>query len=159
MKKLCWVEVSKGDPQAVALADRHYTRQKPGTSQFCRPGKNLVLLSKDEKALWVTWQGIRDDGFEAWECTLFRNEGDFLSSHLIVLALGVTADKWGEPPKDGIITYVGKHLKGGTFHAAGFRKIGTSKKRGLPLLQLSRDRMPPPLQPADTTLFEHEMLI
>lgn len=87
---MCWVEVSKEDPRAVALADRA---------------------------------------------------------------------KWGEPPKDGIITYVGKHLKGGTFHAAGFKKVGLSRKRGLPLLQLSRDRMPPPLQPADVSLFEHEMLI
>ncbi|MFC0416286.1 hypothetical protein ACFFHH_12580 [Cytobacillus solani] len=107
----------------------------------------------------VTWKGIRDDSLDAWECTLYRNEGDFLSSHLIVLALGVTAARWGEPPKDGVITYVGKHLKGGTFHAAGFKKICLSRKRGLPLLQLSRERIPPPLQPADVSLFEHEMLI
>ncbi|MCM3456574.1 hypothetical protein M3685_21985 [Heyndrickxia oleronia] len=156
---MCWVEVNKSDSRAVALADRHYTRQKPGTKQFCRPGNNIVLLSKDEKALWVTWRGIRDDGLDAWECTLFRNEGEYLSSHLIVLALGITVFKWGKPPKDGVITYVGKHLKGGTFHAAGFRKIGESKKRKLPLLQLSNDRMPPPLEPADNSLFEHEILI
>ncbi|WHX43816.1 hypothetical protein QNH35_13910 [Bacillus pumilus] len=156
---MCWIEVKKSDPRALKLADRHYTRQKPGTNQFCRPGHNLVLLSKDEKALWVTWRGLRDDGLDAWECTLFRNEGDYLSSHLIVLALGITSLKWGQPPKDGVITYVGKHLKGGTFHAAGFRKIGESKWNRLPLLQLTADRMPPPLQPADISLFEHEMLI
>ncbi|USK57176.1 hypothetical protein LIS82_12205 [Cytobacillus solani] len=55
---MCWVEVSKGDPRAVELADRHYTRQKPGTNKFCRPGKNLVLLSKDEKALWLHGKGF-----------------------------------------------------------------------------------------------------
>lgn len=155
---MSWNLINKGDKRALALADRHYTRQKPGSNQFCRPGKNLVLLTEDEKALWVTWHGIRDDGWDAWECTLFRNEGDYLSSHLIVMALGITRHLWGEPPKDGIITYVGKHLRGGCFHAAGFHKAGYSKKGKL-LLQLHADRFPPMMQPAENGLLRHEAIV
>lgn len=141
-----WEQIPKADPRAVALADRHYTRQKPGTPQFTRPGRNLVLLSTDSKALWVTWSGFRDDGWDAWECTIFRNEGPYISSHLIMLALGITVREWGIPPADGMITYLGNHLRGGCFHAAGFRKAGHSKVHGKPLLQLTADRFPPPLE-------------
>ena len=153
-----WQMTHKGDTRAVALADRHYTRQQPGTPQFCRPGRNLVLLSPTADALWVTWSGIRDDGWDAWECTLFRNEGPYLSSHLIVLALGITAWAWGIPPKNGIITYVGTHLHGGCFHAAGFKRAGQSKSGKL-LLQLVKDRMPPPLEPAEGGLWRHEVIV
>lgn len=155
---MSWTLINKGDYRALALADRHYTRQSPGSNQFCRPGRNLVLLTEDEKALWVTWHGIRDDGWDAWECTLFRNEGRYLSSHLIVLALGITRHLWGEPPSDGIITYVGEHLRGGCFHAAGFQKSGSSKS-GKQLLQLRADRFPPPMEPAEAGLFRHEIVI
>ncbi|MGG1598499.1 hypothetical protein [Paenibacillus naphthalenovorans] len=155
---MTWVQIKKADHRALELADRHYTRQKPGTPQFCRPGHNIVLLSADEMALWVTWRGIRDDGWDAWECTMFRNEGNYLSSHLIVLALGITRNLWGRPPKDGLITYVGEHLRGGCFYAAGFRKAGMSKS-GKVLLQLSADRFPPPLETAEDGLFHHEMIV
>lgn len=158
-KILTWELINKGDYRALSLADRHYTRQTPGSPQFCRPGKNLVLLSDREDALWVTWSGIRDDGWgDAWECTLFRNEGAYLSSHLIVLALGITRHIWGDPPESGMITYVGQHLRGGCFHAAGFRKDGESKG-GKPLLQLTADRFPPPLAPAAGGLFSHDVII
>ncbi|CAI8970339.1 hypothetical protein EMIT07CA2_60023 [Brevibacillus sp. IT-7CA2] len=89
---------------------------------------------------------------------MFRNEGDYLSSHLIVLALGITRHMCGIPPADGMITYVGKQLRGGCFHAAGFRKAGTSK-RGKQLLQLQVDRFPPPMEPAEAGLFRHEIVI
>ncbi|BFH12748.1 hypothetical protein WJ0W_004620 [Paenibacillus melissococcoides] len=117
-----------------------------------------MLLTEDEQALWVTWAGIRDDGWNAWECTMFRNEGPYLSSHLIVLALGITRHLWGLPPSDGIITYVGQHLRGGCFHAAGFRRAGLSKS-GKTLLQLPLDRMPPPLEPGEEGLFRHGIII
>lgn len=155
---MTWTVVQKADTRAVRLADKHYTRQQPGTSQFTRPGKNLVLLSEKTDAVWVTWSGIRDDGWNAWECTMFRNEGTYLSSHLIVLALGITVRVWGTPPEDGIITYVGEHLRGGCFYAAGFRKVGKSKS-GKPLLQLTNDRLPPPLQAAEMGLWNHHMTV
>lgn len=35
-----WCERMKTDPSAVAIADRHYSRQSPGTKQFMPPGAN-----------------------------------------------------------------------------------------------------------------------
>jgi len=95
----------------VALADRHYTRQRPGTKQFCRPGVNFTLLLSDESAGWVVWRPIpqlgRMDVREAWECTFFRNEGARLSSELVSEATELTYRAWGWPPRDGLITAVG----------------------------------------------------
>lgn len=106
-----WMETHKGHARLVELADRHYTRQKPGTNQFCRPGKNLCFLLSDGTAGWATWRPIpevgRMDNLEAWECTLFRNEGQRLSSELIVEATALTYREWGWPPRDGLITGVG----------------------------------------------------
>lgn len=47
-----WTISHRFDPLAVAIADRHYNRQKPGTPQFVPPGRCLVLLGGE--ALWVT---------------------------------------------------------------------------------------------------------
>jgi hypothetical protein len=106
-----WMEAHKGHPRLLELADRHYTRQQAGTNQCCRPGVNLVLLLDDGSAAWVVWRPIpevgRKDGLEAWECTLFRNEGARRSSDLIREATAVTYRKWGWPPKHGLITAVG----------------------------------------------------
>ncbi len=106
-----WRETDKGRPRLVELADRHYTRQQPGTNQFCRPGKNLCLLLSDGMAGWVTWRPIpevgRMDNLECWECTFFRNEGARLSSELIREATALTYREWGWPPRDGFITAIG----------------------------------------------------
>jgi len=106
-----WVEVPKAHPMLVALADRHYTRQQPGTAQFTRPGVNLCLLLDDGSAGWVTWRPIptvgRMDGLWCWECTFFRNEGRMLSSDLVRSATDYTHRVWGWPPRDGLITAVG----------------------------------------------------
>lgn len=106
-----WRETHKGHPRLIELADRHYTRQQPGTNQACRPGVNLCLLLSDGSAVWVVWRPIpevgRKDGLEAWECTLFRNEGKRLSSELIREATAITCRKWGWPPRDGLISAVG----------------------------------------------------
>ncbi|MEF3312563.1 hypothetical protein PV433_27105 [Paenibacillus sp. GYB004] len=136
-----WIVTHKGDRACRYLADRHYSRQTPGSNQFCRPGENLVLRTAPGDALWVTWSGIRDDGLQAWECTHFRNESNHLSSDMIRAAVTATIEKWGVPPKDGLITYVdASKIKstnpGCCFKAAGWRHIGESKRRGLTLLQL-----------------------
>ena len=106
-----WALSHKGSAALRALADRHYTRQQAGTSQFCRPGVNLCLLLDDGTAGWVVWRPIpevgRMDLLEAWECTLFRNEGARLSSDLIREATATTYRMWGWPPRDGLITAVG----------------------------------------------------
>jgi hypothetical protein len=132
-----WRPVQKANPCLVALADRHYTRQKPGTPQFCRPGMNFALLLSDGSAGWVTWRPIpqlgRMDGLEAWECTFFRNEGSRTSSELVREATDLTYRAWGWPPRDGLITAVGieqtarrrsrKHPPGWCFICAGWRPV------------------------------------
>ncbi|AQT85673.1 hypothetical protein ERICIV_00871 [Paenibacillus larvae subsp. larvae] len=138
-----WILTHKGDSSCRLLADRHYSRQTIGHPMFTRPGRNLVLRTALGNAVWVTWSGIRDDGLDAWECAVFRNESNYLSSFLIKLAVDATIGEWGTPPVDGIITYVDpKKINsvnpGCCFKKAGWQRIGKSSKRGLILLQVGR---------------------
>jgi hypothetical protein len=132
-----WQAANKGDSRLIALADKHYTRRKPGSIQCCRPGHNFVLALSDGTAAWVVWRPIpqlgRMDGLEAWECTFFRNEGACLSSDLVREATELTYRAWGWPPRDGLITCVGisetarrrskSHPPGWCFIAAGWRPL------------------------------------
>lgn len=136
-----WIRVKKSDISCRLLADRHYSRQTVGDKQFCRPGKNLVLRTALGDAAWVTWQGIRDDGLQAWECTIFRNESEYLSSELIREAIEITVEYWGKPPRDGIITTVNPNKiksvnPGCCFKKAGFKQIGQTKVNKLFILQI-----------------------
>lgn len=138
-----WREVHKSTPALVALADRHYTRQTPGSPQCCRPGVNLCLLTDDCSAAWVVWRPIpavgRKDGLEAWECTLMRNEGRRRTSELIREAVEWTWRAWGWPPRDGLITAIdaeataagrSPHARPGRcFRAAGWREIERRRSR------------------------------
>jgi len=107
-----WMRVTKFDRRAVALADRHYSRRKPGSPQFMPPGQTVVLLTEDARAVFGWWRpdpssGLRAlNGLDGWTCTIFRNEGDVRSSDLILDAewalasLGVSCgpDGWVEAP-------------------------------------------------------------
>lgn len=140
-----WMVTHKGDVACRLLADRHYSRQTIGHPMFARPGKNLVLKTPLADAVWVSWKGIRDDGLDAWECTIFRNESKHRSSEMIRLAIQATIARWGLPPKDGIITYVDADKvnsanPGYCFKMAGFKLIGRSRKRGLLLFQYLPER-------------------
>jgi hypothetical protein len=132
-----WRDVHKQDLALVALADRHYTRQTPGSRQCCRPGFNLCLVTSDGRAGWVVWRPRPDvgrkDHLEAWECTLFRNESPGLSSELIREATDIVWRRWGWPPRDGLITAVdaeeteqhrSPHYEPGRcFRAAGWKEF------------------------------------
>lgn len=80
-----WIVTHKGDQDVRKTFDRHYSRNPKmiGNKQWTRPGRNLVLRTADAKGIWVSWSGLRDDGLEAFECSVFRNESDHLSSELI----------------------------------------------------------------------------
>ena len=152
--KLLWRLSHRFDPAAVAIADRHYSRQKPGTPQFMPPGRCLVLLADtaDGRALWGSswplakytqhaWAG-------AWICSLFRNEGAALSSEMIRQAVAATRAHFGEPPQLGIVTFVQPAAirstnPGYCFLKAGWRRVGKTKG-GLPVLQQPPHEMPPP---------------
>jgi len=135
-----WIVVSKGDIRARGIADRHYSRQKVGSPQFTRPGNNLVLLLQDCSALWVSWKtadGIKrmDDAGQVYECTIFHNDGNILSSELISTAVSLTEKVWGKP-KDGWITYVADNKiksvnPGYCFLMAGWKRNGRNKKGNL----------------------------
>lgn len=150
-----WRRTWRADPRVAALADRHYSRKTPGASQFAPPGRVLVLVTEDGDAAWVTsWpkleytlHGLGD----AWICTLFRNEGDVLSSELIVEAMMATRAAWGDPPAGGTLTFVDagkvrhKRDPGRCFLRAGFVRLPRlTKDRGLVILHLAVGHHPAP---------------
>lgn len=144
-----WALSHRADKRALPLADRHYSRQKPGTPQFVRSGRCLVLLTEQADALWVSsFQTFVKHGFVGvWECAMFRNESEHLSSGLIVEAMACTRWKWGEPPAMGFLTAVDagkvKHKRdpGRCFLRAGFERAGESKSGKLWFL-CPRERIP-----------------
>jgi hypothetical protein len=156
-----WCKSNRADKAALPLADRHYNRQKIGSSQFVPPGSCLVLLSAHGDALWVTsfpiaayvkhaWAG-------AWVCSLFRNEGGDRASDLIVDAVAATRFWYGAPPEKGMITFIdqnhvrpikvrGRSVYGWTWLKAGFCEVGRTKS-GLLAFQLLPCDMPAACRP------------
>jgi len=104
-----WEVAHKSHPAALALADRHYSRRKPGSNQIGPPGRKLVLVSPAGDALWLShWPNaeLGLDGLDAYRCSIFRNEGPVLSSDLILAAMDLTVRLWGPTPRDGWVTWV-----------------------------------------------------
>lgn len=129
-----WHRTWRADPRAAAIADRHYSRKRPGTAQFAPPGRCFVLVTAAADALWVTtWQRpeYTEHGLgDVWLCTIFRNEGAGLSSELIREALAATRAAWGDPPADGppACDVCGK--AGGTFTFIDTRKVRRKRDPG-----------------------------
>lgn len=143
-----WRVSNRFDAAGAALADRHYTRQTIGSPQFMPSGRALVLVL--DGAVWgSSWQ-VSDAGVAmathawplAWVCSIFRNESDHLSSDLVREAVAATRAEWGEPPKQGFVTFVDagkvrhKRDPGRCFLRAGWRYAGetTTGKIALELL-------------------------
>ncbi len=152
-----WQRSNRANRIAAALADRHYTRQKPGSRQFVPPGRCIVLLTSSHDALWVSsWpfaEYVKHQWAGAWVCSLFRNEAPdhYLSSELIRQAVAVTRSTWGTPPPLGMVTFVNTAKvrsvnPGYCYKQAGFHRVGFTKG-GLVVLQLLPDEMPTPLPP------------
>lgn len=152
-----WYESWRFDPQGAALADRHYSRRAVGAPQFVPPGRCLVLTIPDQ-AVWVTsWpfaEYTRHAWAGAWMCSLFRNECPevYRSSDLIREAVAATRWRFGEPPPEGVVTFVnpakvpgvpvrGRRVYGWSFGRAGFRHVGFTKG-GLWAWQLQPEAMP-----------------
>lgn len=142
-----WQRVTKFDPRAVALADRHYSRRSVGSPQFMPPGQTLVLLTETADAVFGWWRphpsaGITPmNGLDGWTCTIFRNESSARSSHLILAAeTALLCTGHGIGP-DGLITYVWDkrvrptHQPGWCFIKAGWRATGRSADGKKTLLQ------------------------
>jgi len=143
-----WIITHKGDQSCRFLADKHYSRQTVGATQFTRPGENLVLRTADGEALFVSWRSKhpRKDGYGyAYECTIFRNESPhkYLSSDLIKWAVHATVQEWGGFPGDGFITYVSptavkNENPGFCFEKANFIKQSQMSSRGLRCYKLEQ---------------------
>jgi hypothetical protein len=150
---MIWEVSDRADPTAAVLADRHYSRRKIGSPQFVPPGRCLVLKAEtaNGNAYWVTsWpfaEYVKHAWAGAWVCSAFRNEGAGLSSDLIKQAVAATRARYGEPPEQGMITFVdkgkvrGKRDFGYCFIKAGFKPCGETKG-GLAALQLLAADMP-----------------
>lgn len=155
---MVWEVRNRADKDCLKLADRHYNRQKIRTPQFVPPGRCLVLYTENEsgKAFWVTSfqypEYVKHDWPNAWVCSAFRNEGAGLSSDLILQAIAVTHAHFGEPPENGMITFInrdkvkptmvhGEKTWGFVYRKAGFEYVGETGS-GLMCLQLRKDKMP-----------------
>lgn len=150
-----WHVSHRADPRAVAIADRHYNRQKIGTPQFVPPGRCLVLMTEDERALWVSsWpyaEYVRHAWAGAWVCSLFRNEGAGLSSDLIRQAVAATRWYWPDVPALGMVTFVNADKvrstnPGACYRKAGWKRVGMTAG-GLVALQQLPEKMPEPMAP------------
>jgi hypothetical protein len=148
-----WNISHRADPAAVAIADRHYNRQKIGSPQFVPPGRCIVLLQ--DQAVWVTsWpyaEYVKHAWAGAWVNSIFRKEGDGIASEMIRDAVACTRFFW-EPPELGLITFIdprkvkptmrrGVPTWGYSYIKAGFHYAGMSKG-GLLCYQLIPADMP-----------------
>jgi hypothetical protein len=131
------VRVSSRDSRARALADRHYSRQQPGTRDFMPPGQKLVLLTPCERAVWAVVANLDPAGSEQFRVSLFRCEGGGLASDLIRSATATTYELWreryGALPSVPLRTEVDprkvrrKRDPGRCFLRAGWRYVGKSR--------------------------------
>ncbi len=154
-----WLRVSATDPFARVLADKHYPRENIGSKFFTPPGEKVVLRTECGRAYWVSlfqrpeftdhaWPG-------AWQCSAFRNESTHRSSELISEALAATVAEWGQPPREGMITFVDGaataarrsvwHQPGHCFRVVGFCDTEVRTTRGFVVLRLAPADFPLPV--------------
>lgn len=158
-----WLITDRGDDAARRLVDGettggapHYSRKTPGSRQFTRTGENLVAITSDHLAVWVSFRPApywtRQDGRRGVECAVFRNEGPVRSSVLIREAVQLTWAMWCAPGPDGLFTFVNaprvvrgsNGIAGYCYRRAGWRHVGSSR-RGLLIFRAPRPDPVPPL--------------
>jgi hypothetical protein len=165
---MMWLKTTCADKRGCALADRHYSRVKPGSNQFMPPGRQCVLITEAGDAVWGSaWpyaQYVRRVFPGAWVCTIFRNESTILSSDLIRDAVAATRYYWGDPPDEGMVTLIDvqkvrqKRDPGYCYRKAGFTVADPSHtKGGLLILRLDPSDMPEP-QPAHGMTPEEDVI-
>ena len=141
-----WQRIDKFYPPACRLADRHYSRRKPGSPQFMPPGQTIILLTQDEDALFGWWRPHPSSGLQAmngldgWTCTIFRNESSRLSSEPILAAEEELLERADSIGPDGLLTYVWdsriqSRNPGYCFKMAGWKRAGRSADGRKTLLQ------------------------
>jgi len=140
-----WYSVKDGDPRAAALYERHYScvnvraRKRTGDKRIAGMGEKLILLTSDCKALFGWRRFTRGPDLAGQEgvcCFVFRNEGDVLSSELILEAEQAAWQRW---PGERLFTYINpariqSSNPGYCFKVAGWRKCGATQG-GLVILE------------------------
>jgi hypothetical protein len=140
-----WTLVRDGNKKAFELFSRHYTFRKwrvrtgKNGGRFAGPGQTMILLSKDERALFIWRKELwRRDGQTGICCSVFRNESDtMLSSELIKEAVSLAKQRW---PGERLFTFVnGRKIKssnpGFCFIMAGWARCGVTKERKLKIIE------------------------
>jgi hypothetical protein len=156
---MIWRPSHRFHTPARLLADRHYSRQKPGSPQFMPAGSCRVLIAANQKAVFGLSfpkpEFVKHAWAGAWVTSIFRNEdAGPLASDMIREAMAIMQTLY-EVPALGCVTFVdprkvrgvhrrGELVKGFCFMMAGFRAVGETKK-GLIAWQMLPDAMPAPL--------------
>ena len=145
-----WLEVKDGDATARAIFHGHYSRRLYADGRqpllFVGPGEKVVLLTPDAQALFV-WRKFRSlDNQEGINCAVFRNEGDYLSSELILQAEAFARGRW--PDECRMYTYVNPRKirssnPGCCFLKAGWKRCGITKENRLVILEKVREGKTP----------------
>lgn len=161
---MIWRPSHRFDPVGRVLADRHYSRQKPGSPQFMPPGSCRVLVAANGRAVFGLSnpkpEYVKHAWAGAWVTSIFRNEdAGPLASDMIRAALALMQlpnGNWdGRVPTLGCVTFVdpkmvpgipvrGERVKGFCFLMAGFRCVGETKSGKLAWQLLPRDFPPAP---------------
>lgn len=109
-----WEHAWHKDIRGRKLADRHYSRKTVGAAEYMPPGYKIVLIGKDDKAIWGVQRtapksGVtRRDGFVCWDNTIFRNErtDGYVASDMIREAIAICLGFWSDIPADGLHSFI-----------------------------------------------------
>jgi len=132
-----WVGIKDGDPRAVALYRKHYSCRDPKIDYvrygFSGKGESMVMITLDCLALWC-WRKVENQGIY---CSVFRNEGNILSSDLIREADRLAWQHWNDRRHFTHVNPREVNGDGKCFKAAGWRKLKLrTKKRHLIILEI-----------------------
>lgn len=163
---MLWQHVQKADDLSRLMADRHYSRQQPGSVLFTPPGRTFVL--RCQGAYWVTsWpeaEWVRHRWAGNWICSAYHREESNPQRASDAIRDAVAATRWYhrhggngkwmmEPEPELMLTFVDQHKikhkrdPGRCFLKAGFEPDGTTDDGSLIALVLHRDAMPEPQAP------------
>lgn len=169
---MIWERSWRADPLGARIADRHYNRHAVGSAQFVPPGRCVVLVSPAGDALWVTSWQLPEFSHHAWPGawvnSTYRNESGARASDQILEALAATRYIFGDPPAEGIVSFVDpravppirrrRHrcavgclervVVGYCFERAGFTHVGFTKDASLWVWQLRPELIPPAAAPS-----------
>lgn len=143
-----WIPVRDGDDRLRGLMHRHYSarhyRDGRKPRKVIGPGEYIALMTIDCQAAFIWRKFISDDGQEGVNCSMFRNEGNLLSSQLIIEADDIAWQRW---PGQRLYTYIGDNKiksvnPGYCFKKAGWRFCGRNKSGKLSILEMYQEWKP-----------------